>query len=114
MSQNFQKNIMKEIVEKTVRNFLDIFILSALAKTDFIGGYGILTKINQEYGLLLSPGTVYNALYKLEREGLIESQEMSKGRIYKITKKGKRCIELINRNRLIILRLAKRIILGSP
>ncbi|RLG93444.1 hypothetical protein DRO34_00140 [Candidatus Bathyarchaeota archaeon] len=111
MKQELQKrNIVRNLFKKILRNFIDIFILFSLAKTDFLSGYDILTKINDRYMLLLSPGTVYSILYRLEREGLIEGQKMDGKRVYRITEKGRKHVEYINKNRWSILKSIEQLI----
>ena len=112
MSQKLN-DVVKKIIERTVRNFLDIYILFNLKEANYLSGYDILTGINEQYRILVSPGTVYNVLYKLERDGLIESQESFGKRTYKITENGRRKIESITRSRLTILNLFTQII-NSP
>lgn len=52
-------------------------------------GYKIMAAIHKEFGVLLSPGSVYPLLHMLEDEGLIESR-FHKGKIvYQMSSKGK-------------------------
>jgi len=104
---------VKKVIERTVRNFIDIYILFKLKEADYLSGYDILTGIHEQYRILVSPGTVYSVLYKLERDGLIESQESLGKRTYKITENGRRKIESIVRSRSTILNLFTQIISSS-
>jgi DNA-binding PadR family transcriptional regulator len=75
---------------------MDILILSEL-RISPLGGHDVIDFINQKFGILLSPGTVYNMLYSLEREGLIEGLWDQRKRVYKLTDKGKENIKLISK-----------------
>jgi DNA-binding PadR family transcriptional regulator len=47
-----------------------------------ISGYDI-TNQTRQLGLSVSPGTVYNQFRRLEKEGIINSRLVQRGRIYK-------------------------------
>lgn len=54
---------------------LDVVILKAISLGE-VHGYGVLLRIGQISGgaIVVQQGALYPALYRLEREGLIESQ----------------------------------------
>ena len=54
---------------------LDVVILKAISLGD-VHGYGVLQRIEQISGgaIVVQQGALYPALYRLERDGLIESQ----------------------------------------
>jgi transcriptional regulator len=54
---------------------LDVVILKAISLGD-VHGYGVLLRIEQISGgaIVVQQGALYPALYRLERQGLIESQ----------------------------------------
>jgi len=52
-------------------------------------GYGIMATIHKEFGVLLSPGTLYPLLHSLEGSGLIESNHDMGRVIYQISPEGK-------------------------
>jgi PadR family transcriptional regulator len=54
---------------------LDVVILKAISLGE-VHGYGVLLRIEQISGgaIVVQQGALYPALYRLEREGLIESQ----------------------------------------
>jgi len=81
------KKTAEELLQKVIKNFLDIFILAELDESE-IGGYDIIKHIHKRHGVLISSGTVYSTLYKLERDGLIKSQFDERKRVYELTKKG--------------------------
>lgn len=78
----------KRITEKHVKTFLDIVIL-AMLNSEPTYGYKIIATIHKEFGVLLSPGSLYPLLHFLEGNKLIESRS-NKGKIvYQATLKGK-------------------------
>jgi len=82
----------KRITEKHVKTFLDIMVL-AMLNGEPIYGYKIIAAIHKEFGVLLSPGSLYPLLHFLENNKLIESR-LHKGKIlYQATSKGKEKFE---------------------
>ncbi len=76
------------IKSKFVRSFLDIFIMAALNGSSMYG-YEIMALIHREFGVLLSPGTLYPLLHSLENKGLIISNTDGSKIVYKISMPGK-------------------------
>jgi DNA-binding PadR family transcriptional regulator len=67
---------------------------SVLVLTSLAGGakhgYALIKDVEEFSGVRLGPGTLYAALSRLEREGLIESlPEADRRRPYKITQRGR-------------------------
>ena len=60
-----------------------------------MSGYDVISFIHNKFHLLVSSGTVYSLLYSLERNGLIEGTWNERKRVYKLTEKGKKTIEII-------------------
>lgn len=53
--------------------------------------------LHKKFDVWISAGTVYNCMYSMEREGLIEATLIGKnrrGRVYTLTDKGKKDIEI--------------------
>ena len=74
---------------------LDLLILRSL-NTGANHGYGIATRIHQlsEDVLRVEEGSLYPALYRMEEQGLIESEwgtteNNRKAKFYKLTRKGR-------------------------
>lgn len=84
-----RKQLLDErITEKQVKAFLDIVVL-AMLNGQPMHGYKIIADIHKEFGILLSPGSLYPLLRFLERNKLIESRS-NKGKIvYKATPLGR-------------------------
>jgi len=78
----------ERITEKHVKTFLDIVVL-AMLNGEPMYGYRIIAAIHREFGILLSPGSLYPLLHSLEGNRFIESR-FNKGKIvYQVTSKGK-------------------------
>jgi PadR family transcriptional regulator PadR len=80
----------------TFQGTLDMLVLKAL-QLEPMHGWGITERIEQwsEQLFLLGQGTLYPALYRLERQGLIQSEwkvtsNNRKARYYALTKDGRR------------------------
>ena len=75
---------------------LDLLILKAVSLGD-VHGYGVLLRIEQVSGgtLEIQQGALYPALYRLEHQGLIESEwgrsdNNRRAKFYRLTRVGRR------------------------
>jgi transcriptional regulator len=75
---------------------LDMLILKAVSLGD-LHGYGVLLRLQQLTGgrLQIQQGSLYPALYRLERKGLItaewgESENKRKAKFYRLTASGRK------------------------
>jgi PadR family transcriptional regulator, regulatory protein PadR len=75
---------------------LDMLVLKALA-LESMHGWGVTERIEQwsEHVLQLGQGTLYPALYRLERQGLIRSEwkmteNSRRARYYSLTREGRK------------------------
>lgn len=75
--------------------FSDLAILIALKNQSFTG-YGINNYFLKKVGDAASPSTVYSSLASLERKGWIECVSNSRGRVYALTKEGKKVTETMD------------------
>ena len=79
---------VNKILERHLKAFLDIVILAILNRGS-MHGYMIIAAIHKEFGILLSPGSLYPLLHCLEDDKLIEST-LDRGKIvYHVTPAGK-------------------------
>ncbi len=87
---------------------LDLLILKAVSLGK-LHGYGVLLRIEQISGgaLLVQQGALYPALYRLEHQGLIDSEwgvsdNNRKAKYYRLTAGGRRRLgeEMVSWNRL--------------
>jgi len=75
-----------------VKAFLDLLILAILNGKPMYG-YKIIAAIHKEFGVLLSPGSLYPLLHALEEKRMVESQFQG-GRItYSMTSNGKKIFQ---------------------
>jgi len=88
---------------------LDLLILKAVSLGE-LHGYGVLLRIQQISGgaLSIEQGALYPALYRLERQGLLDtewgvSENNRRARYYKLTAAGRKRLreELNGWNRLV-------------
>ena len=83
---------------ETLKGHLDSLILAVVAAGP-AHGYAIIEELKRRSGgtFALPEGTVYPALHRLERAGLLESGWSAstgrKRRVYKLTRRGRRQLE---------------------
>jgi len=86
------ENASEQLVQRIVRNLLDIHILRLL-QVEPTWGYNIIKKVKTLYGIRIRHGVLYPLLNRLEKNDYVKSKkEIQKGRIrktYEITQKGK-------------------------
>jgi len=86
--------ILKDLRKRTIKNFMDIFVLKQLQENP-LSGYDIIGLIHKKFHVLISSGTVYSMLYSLERDSLIKGIQDKRRRIYELTEKGERTIRAV-------------------
>ena len=90
------ENLKNEIVQRIVRNLLDIQILK-LTRVQPMWGYKIKQTVERDFGVKIRHGALYPLLNTMEKEGLLAGRRESKGgrvrKTYEITRKG---LELVN------------------
>ncbi|MEM3013230.1 MAG: PadR family transcriptional regulator [Candidatus Bathyarchaeia archaeon] len=87
-----RRNILQQLQKRTLKNFMDILILSELRKAP-MSGYDVITSIFDKFNYLPSSGSVYSLLYALEREDLVKGGWNGRKRIYSITSRGIEIVE---------------------
>lgn len=86
--------VIKEMHERIVKNFMDILIMTQLKETP-MSGYDAISFIHKKFRILVSSGTVYSLLYSFERNGLIKGEFNNRKRVYVLTEKGEETIQTI-------------------
>ncbi len=90
------QTLKEEIVQRIVRNLLDVHILR-LIQTEPMWGYKIMKRIETLFGIKIRHGALYPLLNLLEAKGFLRSMKQTKrGRmrkVYEITSKGVGFIE---------------------
>ena len=89
-----EQKLEERIHERHVKAFLDILIL-AILKGSPMYGYKIIAAIHREFGILLSPGSLYPLLHSLEKNKLIESRFHEGKIVYTMTSNGKKIFQNI-------------------
>jgi DNA-binding PadR family transcriptional regulator len=80
------------ITGRHVKAFLDLLILGILNGKPMYG-YKIIAAIHKEFGVLLSPGSLYPLLHTLEEKRIVESQFQGGRIIYSVTSSGKKIFQ---------------------
>ncbi len=90
---------MADKTNDLLQGALDLLVLRSLY-TEKRHGWGILKRIQQSSNdeLIIHQGSLYPALYRLERQGFIKSdfglsENNRKAKYYSLTRKGKRKLE---------------------
>ena len=89
--EKMQKN-GERITERHVKAFLDLLILAILNGKSMYG-YKIIAAVHKEFGVLLSPGSLYPLLHMLEENKMISSKPQGGKIIYSATSVGRRAFQ---------------------
>jgi DNA-binding PadR family transcriptional regulator len=74
---------------KYVKTSLDLVVLAILNGKPMYG-YKIIADIHKEFGVLLSPGSLYPLLHLLEEKKLVESRVEGGKKVYEATNEGRK------------------------
>jgi len=89
--KQLSETFKKQIVQRIVKNLLDIYILQMI-RNQPTWGYKIKKNIEAEYGIKLRHGALYPLLNALENSGYLTSRKEKHGgrirKVYEITPKG--------------------------
>lgn len=106
-SLNIPVYFEKEYIENLVKSFLDIIIL-AMLNGKSIHGYKIIADLHRNFGVLLSPGTLYPLLYSLKKDNLVKFENVKRRKQYSLITRGRekvfRIIKLYKKNSEMIFR----------
>ena len=100
-----------------LRGHLDLLILATLRRTGPVHGYGLIAGLREQSAgaFDLPEGTVYPALHRLERDGLVESAGSTdaprRRRVYRLTADGGAAIRVKQREWTLFQR-GMRAVLG--
>lgn len=90
-----EREILKSMHERLLKNFMDVLILTEIRNND-MSGYDVIEYVHNKFNFLVSSGTIYSLLYSMERDGLIEGERNNRKRIYRLTSKGEETIKVIH------------------
>ena len=91
---------------------MDVFILGQL-KENPLSGYDIIGIIHSRFDILVSSGTIYALLYSLERDGLIKGMHEQRKRVYELTEKGEKAIQVLVQANGEIQNCLKNVLISS-
>jgi DNA-binding PadR family transcriptional regulator len=84
------------IRSRFIRNFLDITLIRMLSD-EAMWGYNMMSRLKEVYGVKVGPSVIYPLLETMEKDGLIEAEEVFIGKrrrkIYRPTQKGLEYLE---------------------
>ena len=96
MSNNGKK-FLEDFHDRLLKDCIDVFILAELSRGKAMSGYDFLKLFYDDFGVMLSSGTVYSKLYALQRRGLLQGKMESRRVLYSINKVNSKNIEIILR-----------------
>lgn len=93
---SIEAEVLKETRRNIIKSFLEIYILAKLKKTNMLSGFDLIELLRRQFDFTLSPATVYSALCRLERKGLIKSAMVSsqRKRVYTLIQEGKELLAI--------------------
>jgi len=71
--------VPKDLRVKMVKSFMEIFILVQL-RENAVSGYDIIASIHEKFGVMVSSGTVYTRIYRMERQQRREKENLHANR----------------------------------
>ena len=95
--QKTEKQILNEVKEHALKNFLDLIVMIKLEKQPS-SGYDLILYTEKRFKMLLSAGTIYSLLYSLERKQFITGFGQEGRRVYKLTDQGKEMVKIIKKH----------------
>lgn len=108
-----KEGVFLDILRRKVINaVIDVFVLAQLWNKSSLSAYDVIALLNKKYHVLLSSGTVYYVLYRLERRGLLRGSLDQRKRIYMLTEQGRRQIKAIQNHIEEVQKLLKDIFSG--
>jgi DNA-binding PadR family transcriptional regulator len=84
-----------ELNDHLIKALLDIIVLELLHDSPK-HGYKTIAEIHKQFGVMLSPGTVYPLLYELEKVGWVEIIEEKRKKVYSLTSKGTNDLKILS------------------
>ena len=79
--------------KKTIKSFIDVFVLTELTKKP-MNGYEMIVAFQEKFDIIISSGTIYAHLYALERDKMISADQIEGTRNYKLTEKGAKHLQM--------------------
>jgi DNA-binding PadR family transcriptional regulator len=80
------------LLRRMIRYFMNVLIMKYLKRQQPANAYDVIKYLHKEFGVLVSPGTVYSVVYSLERQAFIKGKNNPSNRVYRLTDKGEEFI----------------------
>jgi putative component of membrane protein insertase Oxa1/YidC/SpoIIIJ protein YidD len=97
---NEDGQIIDQIIKRIVIDFLDVIVVAHF-KDEAFGISEVGKYLEERFKITLSSGTVYSAIYAMERNGLLEGYYLAFARMYKATPKGLHKVDLLTNSEKI-------------
>jgi len=108
---DLESEILVEMNKRIVADFLDMLILLKL-RNGSLNGYDTVSYIRKRFNTLISSGTVYSCLCRLERDELIKEEGSERKRVFTLTQKGEERVKTLLSMRDKILGLVVNLFIG--
>ncbi len=92
-TSRFIEEETEDFRERILKTFLDLIVLARTSQIGYMKIPWILDILETEYGLILSPGTIYPLFCRLEEKGFLQKMSNRPSKIYILTDKGKKALE---------------------
>ena len=87
----------EELVQRIIRNLLDIQLLRLIQAQPLIWGYRIKKQVETDFNIRLRHGALYPMLNSLEQRGFLTSRKQQEGgrtrKVYTLTNEGVRYLQ---------------------
>jgi DNA-binding PadR family transcriptional regulator len=93
-----EEDVVEELETRIVKTFLDVIVLQLLKEQGSAGAYDIISFLRERFGKTLSSGSVYSAIYAIQRRGLIAGVKEERKTIYRLTEKGEKTLDVIKKS----------------
>lgn len=100
----------RKLYERWIKGLAPLLALLSL-RTREMTGYDLIKFIYQDFGVLLSPGTIYPILHSLQRNSVVTERVQGIKKLYAITEEGNRALRDVRfafvRGQSVLMRLLK-------
>jgi DNA-binding PadR family transcriptional regulator len=93
-----KSEIIPDLDLRLIHDFMDVLILKVLRNDTCATGYSLIRYFHQRFHIIVSSGTVYSKLYRLERQGFLEGTSDGRRRVYRLTKRGEDYLSTVRTN----------------
>jgi DNA-binding PadR family transcriptional regulator len=92
---DYEREFVEDFRERLIKDFMDIFVLAELSDGKARSGFDFTLFFHKKFSIMLSSGTIYSQLYRLERNGLLQRKVLFRKTIYSNTEKAQKIMFII-------------------